>query len=127
VGAWSVGWRQVRAGVPGLGLALGGRAARPRLGSAARTSVWSGGPHWFGAQGVNVTAVHPGTTVTERTPVMVARPAERRHGGDTAATRRRHGGDTAATRRRHRGGGGALARGVSIGRLVTAAEVADMW
>jgi NAD(P)-dependent dehydrogenase (short-subunit alcohol dehydrogenase family) len=62
----------------------------------------------LGPQGVNVTAVHPGTTVTERTPAMIASLAERRYGGDTAAAER------------------AMARGVSIGRLVTAAEVADV-
>jgi NAD(P)-dependent dehydrogenase (short-subunit alcohol dehydrogenase family) len=61
----------------------------------------------LGPQGVNVTVVHPGTTVTERTPAMLARLAER-HGGDTAAAER------------------ALAANVSIGRLVTAAEVADV-
>jgi NAD(P)-dependent dehydrogenase (short-subunit alcohol dehydrogenase family) len=44
----------------------------------------------LGPQGINVTVVHPGTTITERTP-----PA-------------------------------ALAESVSIGRLVTAAEVADV-
>jgi len=62
----------------------------------------------LGRQGVNVTVVHPGTTVTERTPAMVARLAEQRYGGDTAAAEL------------------AMARGVSIGRLVTAAEVADV-
>ena len=62
----------------------------------------------LGPQGVNVTVVHPGTTVTERTPAMVARLAEQRYGGDTAAAEL------------------AMARGVSIGRLVTAAEVADV-
>jgi NAD(P)-dependent dehydrogenase (short-subunit alcohol dehydrogenase family) len=61
----------------------------------------------LGPQGVNVTVVHPGTTVTERTPAVIAVLAERR-GGDTAAAER------------------ALAKGVSIGRLVTAAEVADV-
>jgi NAD(P)-dependent dehydrogenase (short-subunit alcohol dehydrogenase family) len=62
----------------------------------------------LGPRGVNVTVVHPGTTVTERTPAMVARLAEQRYGGDAAAAEQ------------------ALARGVSIGRLVTAAEVADV-
>jgi NAD(P)-dependent dehydrogenase (short-subunit alcohol dehydrogenase family) len=62
----------------------------------------------LGPHGVNVTVVHPGTTVTERTPAMVARLAEQRYGGATAAAEQ------------------ALARGVSIGRLVTAAEVADV-
>lgn len=46
----------------------------------------------LGPQGVNVTVVHPGVTVTERTPGMVAGPAAR----------------------------------TTIGRLVTAAEVADV-
>jgi NAD(P)-dependent dehydrogenase (short-subunit alcohol dehydrogenase family) len=62
----------------------------------------------LGPQGVNVTVVHPGTTVTERTPAMIARLAEQRYGGDADAAEH------------------ALARGVSIGRLVTAAEVADV-
>jgi NAD(P)-dependent dehydrogenase (short-subunit alcohol dehydrogenase family) len=62
----------------------------------------------LGPQGVNVTVVHPGTTVTERMPAMIAGLAEQRHGGDTGAAER------------------ALARRVSIGRLVTAAEVADV-
>jgi NAD(P)-dependent dehydrogenase (short-subunit alcohol dehydrogenase family) len=61
----------------------------------------------LGPHGVNVTVVHPGTTVTERTPAMLAGLAEQR-GSDVEAAER------------------ALARGVSIGRLVTAAEVADV-
>jgi NAD(P)-dependent dehydrogenase (short-subunit alcohol dehydrogenase family) len=61
----------------------------------------------LGPQGVNVTVVHPGLTVTERTPAMVAARAER-EGVDEDEARRRFG---AAT---------------SIGRLVTAEEVADV-
>jgi NAD(P)-dependent dehydrogenase (short-subunit alcohol dehydrogenase family) len=61
----------------------------------------------LGPAGINVTVVHPGLTVTERTPGMVARLAEA-NGIDEDAARAR------------------LAGGVTIGRLVTAAEVADV-
>jgi NAD(P)-dependent dehydrogenase (short-subunit alcohol dehydrogenase family) len=61
----------------------------------------------LGPAGVNVTVVHPGLTVTERTPAMVARLAA--DGGITE--------DEARSR---------LGRNVTIGRLVTAAEVADV-
>jgi NAD(P)-dependent dehydrogenase (short-subunit alcohol dehydrogenase family) len=61
----------------------------------------------LGPSGVNVTVVHPGLTVTERTPTMVARAAAARGVSEDEARAR-------------------LASGVSIGRLVTAAEVADV-
>jgi NAD(P)-dependent dehydrogenase (short-subunit alcohol dehydrogenase family) len=61
----------------------------------------------LGPAGINVTVVHPGMTVTERTPGMVAAYAQAR--GITASE-----------------AGRAMAAGVSIGRLVTAAEVADV-
>jgi NAD(P)-dependent dehydrogenase (short-subunit alcohol dehydrogenase family) len=61
----------------------------------------------LGPAGVNVTVVHPGLTVTERTPAMVARLA-----ATSGVTE-----DEARNR---------LDRGVTIGRLVTAAEVADV-
>ena len=61
----------------------------------------------LGRSGVNVTVVHPGTTVTERTEQLIADRAAR--DGVTA--------DEAAAR---------FAAGTSIGRLVTAAEVADV-
>lgn len=61
----------------------------------------------LGRDGINVTVVHPGVTVTERTPGMVAARAER-DGTDEAEVKRR------------------LAADVSIGRLVTAAEVASV-
>ncbi|RFU22070.1 SDR family NAD(P)-dependent oxidoreductase [Geodermatophilus marinus] len=61
----------------------------------------------LGPAGITVTVVHPGTTVTERTPQVVAARAER--DGTTPAEAER-----------------ALAAGTSIGRLVTAAEVADV-
>ncbi len=61
----------------------------------------------LGPAGVNVTVVHPGTTVTERTPGMLA--ARAAAAGSTT--------DEAAA---------ALAADVRIGRLVTAAEVADV-
>jgi NAD(P)-dependent dehydrogenase (short-subunit alcohol dehydrogenase family) len=61
----------------------------------------------LGPSGVNVTVVHPGLTVTERTPAMVATYASA-HGMSEA---------DAET---------ALAAGVTIGRMVTAAEIADV-
>ncbi|MPQ97064.1 SDR family NAD(P)-dependent oxidoreductase [Modestobacter sp. I12A-02628] len=61
----------------------------------------------LGPAGVTVTVVHPGTTVTERTPAVLAALAERE--GSTP--------DAVAAR---------LAAGTSIGRLVTADEVADV-
>lgn len=61
----------------------------------------------LGRQGINVTVVHPGLTVTERTaPIIAAQAAAQ---GITEAE--------AATR---------MASGVSIGRLVDASEVADV-
>jgi NAD(P)-dependent dehydrogenase (short-subunit alcohol dehydrogenase family) len=61
----------------------------------------------LGPKGVNVTVVHPGLTVTERTPSMIAERAQR-EGIDEAEARRRFG------------------RTSAIGRMVTAAEVADV-
>jgi NAD(P)-dependent dehydrogenase (short-subunit alcohol dehydrogenase family) len=61
----------------------------------------------LGPAGVNVTVVHPGLTVTERTPAMVARLAAASGVTEDQARNR-------------------LDRGVTIGRLVTAAEVADV-
>jgi len=61
----------------------------------------------LGSSGINVTVVHPALTVTERTPELIRAVAEREGiGRQQAATR--------------------LASQVSIGRLVTAAEVADV-
>jgi NAD(P)-dependent dehydrogenase (short-subunit alcohol dehydrogenase family) len=59
----------------------------------------------LGPAGINVTVVHPGMTRTERTPQTLAAMAQARGGTPAEAE---------AT----------LAAGVSIGRLVTAAEVA---
>lgn len=61
----------------------------------------------LGPHGVNVTVVHPGMTVTERTPQMIADRAQR-----TGVTL-----DEAARQ---------MGAGTSIGRLVDAAEVADV-
>ncbi|MCW2538312.1 MAG: fabG [Frankiales bacterium] len=61
----------------------------------------------LGRSGVNVTTVHPGMTVTERLPALLAGQAAAR--GISAA-------DVEAS----------MAANVSIGRLVTAAEVADV-
>ncbi|HEX3648594.1 MAG TPA: SDR family NAD(P)-dependent oxidoreductase [Pseudonocardiaceae bacterium] len=61
----------------------------------------------LGRSGVNVTVVHPGMTVTERTPSVVAGYA-RAHGVSEA--------DATA----------ALSANIAIGRMVTAAEIADV-
>ncbi len=61
----------------------------------------------LGRDGINVTVVHPGVTVTERTPEILAGRAERA-GVPVAEVERR------------------LGASVSIGRLVTAAEVASV-
>jgi NAD(P)-dependent dehydrogenase (short-subunit alcohol dehydrogenase family) len=61
----------------------------------------------LGPAGVNVTVVHPGMTATERTPAMIAALAGAR--GISEA-------DAAVQ----------LSAGTSIGRMVTAAEVADV-
>ena len=61
----------------------------------------------LGPAGINVTVVHPGLTATERTPAMIA--------GYAAAS-----GSTEAE------AGASLAAGISIGRIITAAEVADV-
>lgn len=61
----------------------------------------------LGPHGVNVTVVHPGTTVTERTPGVVA--ARAAAAGSSKAEAQ-----------------AAMAADVAIGRLVTAGEVADV-
>jgi NAD(P)-dependent dehydrogenase (short-subunit alcohol dehydrogenase family) len=61
----------------------------------------------LGPQGVTVTVVHPGLTVTERTPGMIAAKAEA--DGTSAEEAER-----------------ALGRSSRLGRLVTAEEVADV-
>jgi NAD(P)-dependent dehydrogenase (short-subunit alcohol dehydrogenase family) len=61
----------------------------------------------LGSAGINVTVVHPGLTVTERTPGLVTGYAEER--GISAAEAEE-----------------ALASGISIGRMVSAAEVGDV-
>jgi NAD(P)-dependent dehydrogenase (short-subunit alcohol dehydrogenase family) len=61
----------------------------------------------LGSSGVTATVVHPGTTVTERTSELLAARAERAGITVEEAT-------------------AALAAATSIGRLVTAAEVADV-
>ncbi len=61
----------------------------------------------YGPDGVNVTVVHPGMTVTAALPGTIARIAEARGVSAEQA-------------------GAALAAGTSLGRLVTAEEVADV-
>lgn len=61
----------------------------------------------LGPAGVNVTTVHPGLTVTERMPALLAAQATRRGVSEADAEK-------------------ALSANVTIGRLVTAAEVADV-
>ncbi|MEU9383388.1 SDR family oxidoreductase [Streptomyces sp. NPDC048279] len=60
----------------------------------------------LGPQGVNVTVVHPGATITEASPALFTAMAEAQGVDETEAVRR-------------------LASEVSIGRLVTAEEVAS--
>jgi NAD(P)-dependent dehydrogenase (short-subunit alcohol dehydrogenase family) len=61
----------------------------------------------LGPSGINVTVVHPGPTVTERTPAMVRASAAAQGMSEEDALAK-------------------MASPVSIGRLVTAAEVADV-
>jgi len=61
----------------------------------------------LGPAGINVNAVHPGLTVTERLPSVLAQQAESLQISETEAMAR-------------------LASDVSVGRLITAAEVADV-
>jgi NAD(P)-dependent dehydrogenase (short-subunit alcohol dehydrogenase family) len=61
----------------------------------------------LGPAGVNVTVVHPGLTVTERTPAMIANYATAHGISEADATK-------------------ALAANISIGRMVTAAEIGDV-
>jgi NAD(P)-dependent dehydrogenase (short-subunit alcohol dehydrogenase family) len=61
----------------------------------------------LGPAGVNVTVVHPGMTVTERTPALIADYARNRGLTEAEAERK-------------------LGAGNSIGRMVTAAEIADV-
>jgi NAD(P)-dependent dehydrogenase (short-subunit alcohol dehydrogenase family) len=61
----------------------------------------------LGGSGINVTVVHPGMTVTERTPALIAAHAAAHGITETEAE-------------------ASLAAGTSIGRIVTAAEVADI-
>jgi NAD(P)-dependent dehydrogenase (short-subunit alcohol dehydrogenase family) len=61
----------------------------------------------LGPQGVNVTAVHPGPTVTERTPTMIADLAVRDGITEAEAYQR-------------------MSSAVSIGRMVTADEIASV-
>jgi NAD(P)-dependent dehydrogenase (short-subunit alcohol dehydrogenase family) len=61
----------------------------------------------LGPAGINVTVVHPGLTVTERTPALISAYATARGISPAEAER-------------------AIAAGVSIRRLVTAAEIGDV-
>jgi NAD(P)-dependent dehydrogenase (short-subunit alcohol dehydrogenase family) len=61
----------------------------------------------LGPSGVNVTVVHPGMTVTERTPVLTAAISERQGVSEDEVAR-------------------SFAAATSIGRVVTAAEIADV-
>jgi len=61
----------------------------------------------LGPHGVNVTVVHPGITVTEKTPATLAAMAAAQDISEEEAL-------------------AGLAAGTTIGRLVTAAEVADV-
>jgi NAD(P)-dependent dehydrogenase (short-subunit alcohol dehydrogenase family) len=61
----------------------------------------------LGRSGINVTVVHPGMTVTERTPALITSYASAHDMTETEAM-------------------AVLTGGVSIGRLVTAAEIGDV-
>lgn len=61
----------------------------------------------LGPSGINVTVVHPGMTVTERTPGLIAQRAAARGVSEAEAQ-------------------ASMASGISIGRMITAAEVADV-
>jgi NAD(P)-dependent dehydrogenase (short-subunit alcohol dehydrogenase family) len=61
----------------------------------------------LGPAGINVTVVHPGMTVTERTPSVIAGYAAARGISEAEAE-------------------AAIAAGISIRRVVTAAEIADV-
>lgn len=61
----------------------------------------------LGTSGINVTVVHPGMTVTERLPALLAELASAR-GVEPAEVE------------------AGIAAGISIGRIVTAAEIADV-
>ena len=61
----------------------------------------------LGPTGINVTVAHPGMTATERTPALIAALAAARWISEADAE-------------------GSMAAGISIGRMVTAAEVADV-
>jgi NAD(P)-dependent dehydrogenase (short-subunit alcohol dehydrogenase family) len=89
---------------------LGARSSGSLVGSARNVAVSAMTAALaadLGPRGVNVTVVHPGLTVTERIPAMVADLA-RRDGVTEDEARER------------------LGRSTTIGRLVTAAEVADV-
>lgn len=92
---------------------IGGLAARragnitASLRNAAVASMTKNLADELGPAGVNVTAVHPGMTVTERIPALVAARADARGVSEAEVE-------------------ADMASPVSIGRLVTAAEVADV-
>jgi NAD(P)-dependent dehydrogenase (short-subunit alcohol dehydrogenase family) len=89
---------------------LGARQANGIVGSIRNVAVAAMTKNLadeLGAAGVNVTVVHPGLTVTERTPGMVAEYARARDIDVRAAER-------------------ALSVNISIGRMVTAAEIGDV-
>jgi NAD(P)-dependent dehydrogenase (short-subunit alcohol dehydrogenase family) len=61
----------------------------------------------LGPAGINVTVVHPGMTITDRTSGLIAEIAQARGISHSDAT-------------------AAMVAGVSVGRAITAAEVADV-
>jgi len=89
---------------------LGARQAGSMFGSIRNVAVAAMTKNLadeLGPAGINVTVVHPGYAVTERMPGLIAGYAAR-HGfseGEAVA---------------------ALTAGISIGRMVTAAEIADV-
>src|SRR4029453_11653341 len=99
------GWRRNNK-LPGLGARSTGSAVGS-MRNVAVAAMTKNLADELGPAGINVTVVHPGLTMTERTPDMLAAVAAAR-GIGTA--------DAAAL----------LAAHVTIGRMVTAAEVADV-
>jgi NAD(P)-dependent dehydrogenase (short-subunit alcohol dehydrogenase family) len=61
----------------------------------------------LGPSGVNVTVVHPGLTVTERTPALISGVAQARGISESEAE-------------------AALTAGITVGRMITAAEIGDV-
>ena len=100
------GWGRI-INISGLAARSAGTAPSGSIRNVAVAALTKTLADELGRSGINVTVVHPGMTVTERTPAMLAASAAA--AGSTQA-------EVAAS----------MAGQVSIGRFVTAAEVADV-